>query len=101
MHGTLRLNEADILREVLSHIFHVVLTWMKNLGIDGLLMGDLLEEVMSGPDPIQMLPLNEEATETNPLLEDYIRSWWVNATLTVLNTKGWFTEGHGPGGYIW
>ena len=76
LHGiTLRLREEDMKVYLIVHVIHVAGTRMKELGIDGLSIGDFLEGVMAGKMPLEILPLDFLALEREGGIKKWIRNW--------------------------
>ena len=59
---TLQLHDAYMTKELLINVFHIAGTWIKHLCIYGLSREDLLEVVMAGSEPLQILPLKKLST---------------------------------------
>jgi hypothetical protein len=95
----LRVRQVERRTGCILHVIHVTRTRMKEAGIDGLSMGDLIEGVMKkGSDPMQFLPLCEGAAErAGTGIEKWVRSWWALEDGTpwfgqenLLMPKDWF-----------
>jgi hypothetical protein len=96
----LRVRQVERRTGCILHVIHVTRTRMKEAGIDGLSMGDLIEGVMKkGSDPMQFLPLCEGAAErAGTGIEKWVRSWWAledgtpwfGQELNLLMPKDWF-----------
>ena len=92
---TLRLHENDIRDDIIVYVIHVVGTLMKELGINNLSRGDLLEGVMSRKDPLEILPMDIGALDRVFEIEKRIRDWWGFKPLIKLYNVGWFTQRNG------
>ena len=60
---------------------HVARTRMKRAGIDGLSRGYLLEGIMTGQNPLDLIPMNESADDrSGGRVVSWIDSWWKDRT---------------------
>ena len=83
---------------------------MKASGVDGLSQGDLVEEILKGDDPLNVIPLNElDLDRDEGHVEAWIDTWWKvidgllwgGLPLTFLDQEGWFMIEHGAGAFVW
>ena len=70
---TLRLHGVDINSDLIVHVIQVAGTWTKELVIGILSRGDLLEGVMSGKDPLEILPLEIESLDRAGVIKQWIK----------------------------
>ena len=62
---------------LILHVIHVVGTYTKAWGVDGLSRGGLLEGIMSGEDPRSLVPLAKGADKRpEGKVRKWVRSWW-------------------------
>ncbi len=72
-----RLRMVERKYNCILHVIHIAGTRMKTSGVDGLSRGDLLEGIMAGMHPWDVIPLNEGADERSQgRVEKWVRAWW-------------------------
>ena len=97
----LRLRRVERQSSCILHVIHIAGTRMKAAGVDGLSRGDLMEGMMrSGSDPMQYVPLNEDAdTRSGGAVCSWVNSWWCDSQgrpwchshLKCLTPDDWFS----------
>jgi hypothetical protein len=103
LHGLVeRLKMLQLHRGLFVHVIWIAGTCMIEEGTNGLSRGDINSGVLSGKDFLSFIPLNKSALELSAGIEA-----WTQNTLPrrykwkVLDPRGWYTEGHGDGHFIW
>ena len=91
-----RLEMSGLMR---IHMVHIPGTRMIEQGTDRLSRGDLTEGVMKGQSILEFVPLNLSATDRQPVVEDWLRSWLASKPVQLLQPSEWFTAGHGIGSW--
>ena len=94
----IRLVEKEV--GCIVHVIHIPGTRMKRAGIDGLSRGDFLEGIMKGDNPLDHIPLNEDAiSRSKKWVLEWVTSWWTGyngdpwfgAPLRLLKPEDWFS----------
>ena len=94
----IRLVEKEV--GCVVHVIHIPGTRMKHAGIDGLSQGDFLEGIMKVNNPLDHIPLNEDAfSRSQRRVLEWVTSWWTatngdpwfGASLRLLQPKDWFS----------
>ena len=80
---------------MIVRLIHVSGRRMIAQGTDGCSRGFLMEGVMAGQDMIRFVSLGKDATERNPPLLHWIRSWTEWDGLKPLTLEGLYEEGRG------
>ena len=63
------------------HVIHVAGTRMKIVGMFGFYQIDILEGMMTGQNPLDLIPLNESTEErSGGRVVSWINSWWKDRT---------------------
>ena len=83
------------------HLIHMAGTRMIAVGVDGLSRGQLGEGTMAGDSILKHIPLHLSVCSRSHMVEQWIRSWWVEDDLQLLTSHGWFCEGHRKGSFLW
>lgn len=91
----LRLHKVAISNRLILHVIHVSGKRMIAQGTDGCSRGVLLEGVMAGKDMLTFVDLDKNAFERFSPLLNWIRSWYMDSSVSPLPPEGWFEEGHG------
>jgi hypothetical protein len=97
-----RLRMLQLHGGLFVHMLWIAGTRMIDQGTDGLSRGDFSSGVMAGKDFLSFLPLDKSALDLSPKLAE-----WIGETLPgrhawrTLSPKGWYTEGHGDGHFLW
>ena len=90
---------------VIVHVIHVAGTRMKDMGIDDLSRGHLMDGIIAGKHPLSFFPFNEGANErSGNKLKVWIESWWDNwdgGTLVEMTKDLWFESRHVKGARLW
>jgi hypothetical protein len=74
-----RLRKAERDGGVEVHVIHVAGTRMKEMGIDGLSRGDLMDGMMGGQDPLSFFPFDEGANERSKgKVKSWVEGWWAD-----------------------
>uniref|UniRef100_A0A7S1ZD44 Uncharacterized protein n=1 Tax=Trieres chinensis TaxID=1514140 RepID=A0A7S1ZD44_TRICV len=72
---TVRLHLAEMRGELIVHLIHCTGMQMKEMGMDGLLQGDMLQGMMAGIDPLSFLPLGKGTIErSSGAVEAWVQS---------------------------
>ena len=72
-----RLHMLERKTGCILHVINLAGTHTKRAGIDGLSRGDFLEGMMAERNPLDCIPLNEEAdVRENGNVEDWVQLWW-------------------------
>ena len=75
------------------HIFHVSGEIMIKKGADGLSRGNFYEGNMKGRNIFEFIPVNNNALEISPFLEEWLK-YWVGEYAEILEPGGWFISVH-------
>lgn len=90
---------------VIVHVIHVAGKRMKEMGIDDLSRGHLMDGIIAGKHPLSFFPFNEGANErSGSKLKPWIESWWENwdgGPLVEMTKDLWFESRHVKGARLW
>ena len=76
----LRLYKAAREGGLTIHVIWIAGTRMKEIGVDGLSRGDMLDGIMAGMDPLNLVPVAQGAGQRScGAVTKWIRSWWKHA----------------------
>lgn len=90
---------------VIGHVIHVSGTRMKEMGIDDLSRGKLMDGIMAGKDPVSFLPFDKGANERSKgKVKRWIDDWWKDwdgGPLVEMGKDLWFESRHVKGARLW
>ena len=76
----LRLYKAAREGGLTLHVIWIAGTRMKEIGVDGLSRGDMLDGIMAGMDPVNLVPISQGADQRSAgAVTRWIRGWWKQA----------------------
>ena len=99
-----RLWEMQMAGTFTLYFYHIAGTRMIASGIDGLSRGDKAEGISKGISIMEFIPLHLSPMARSAELEDWIRSWWMEAEmgkLEFLSPENWFDKEMMVGSFVW